>query len=120
MPIYHFCRVTNVQIHGVEYRKGCALRVNEMDGSGQNDFPTYGTVEEILVWEDEKMFVVNILNTIEFCPHFMGYKVATSGEKSVVVIKDLSWAGVLNVIDKNGSHIIIEKNTASVEDPEMY
>jgi hypothetical protein len=36
-------------------------------------YPLFGEEEEILVWEDEKIFVVNVLDTIEFDAQYMAY-----------------------------------------------
>ena len=49
---YHLLllRVKHVGIHGIEYRPGCVLRLQEMDELG-NDYPVYGQVDEIITLE---------------------------------------------------------------------
>ena len=47
-------------IHGTEYRPWCVLRLQEMDDMG-HDFPIYGHVEEIIIWEDENFFIATKL-----------------------------------------------------------
>ena len=36
-----------------------------MDEVGGSDYPVYGRVQEILIWEDEKLFVVAQLETLQ-------------------------------------------------------
>ena len=50
-----------------------------MDEFGERDYPSYGELEEILIWEDQKFFVVT-LKTIEFTCHLMSYKVLPTNE----------------------------------------
>ena len=53
-------RVKRVGIHEIEYRPGRVLRLHEMDDL-ENDYPVYGQVDEIIVWEDEKFFILTEL-----------------------------------------------------------
>ena len=56
-----------VQIHRVEYCPGCVITIANMDEDGERDYPIYGKIEEIIIWDDEKYFVVDLLelsNTI--------------------------------------------------------
>ena len=48
----------HVGIHGIEYWPGCVLRLQEMDELLGNDYAVYGQVDEIIVWEDEKFFIL--------------------------------------------------------------
>ncbi|XP_068678521.1 uncharacterized protein [Montipora capricornis] len=107
-------RVKRVGIHGIEYRPGCVLRLCEMDDL-ENDYPVYGQVDEIIVWEDEKFFILTELETLCFHNHFMAYEVERSDKKAVVLHHDLPWHGVLHVVKKNGKKFIVEKDT-SIED----
>ena len=88
-----------------------------MDEFGQNDFPTYGKVEEIIIWEEEKILLVEVLKTIEFCPLMMAYKVSPTHEISAIFTKNLPWPGVFNIINKNGGKMIVD--ISSIEDPEI-
>ena len=63
-------RVKRVGIHGIEYRPGCVLRLREMDDV-ENDYPVYGQVDEIIVWEDEKFFILTELATLSFHHHLI-------------------------------------------------
>ena len=65
--------VRHIVIHGTEYRPGCVLRLQEMDDIG-NDFPIYGQVEEIIIWEDEKFFIATKLETLSFHKQYMAYE----------------------------------------------
>ena len=80
-----------------------------MDEVGGSDYPVYGRVQEILIWEDEKLFVVAQLETLEFCSNLMSYKVSQTNKKTVVLHHKLLWLGVLNICTKNGSYFIVEK-----------
>jgi hypothetical protein len=108
-------RVKHVEIHGVSYRPGCALRLQEMDDLGERDYPSYGIVEEILIWEDGKFFVAKVLETIAFHHHLMSYEVITTNKSVVVVLGNLPWHGVLNIVRKSGQLFILEKDTANIE-----
>ena len=87
-----------------------------MDEFGERDYPSYGKLEEILIWEDQKFFVVTLLKTIEFTCHLMSYKVLPTEEKIIVFPESLSWHGVLNIVLKNGHLFVVEKESASIED----
>ena len=39
----------------------------------ENDYPVYGQVDEIVVWEDEKFFILTELETLCFHNHIMAY-----------------------------------------------
>ncbi|XP_028419220.1 uncharacterized protein LOC114544948 [Dendronephthya gigantea] len=58
--------VRHVEIHGIIYKPGCALRLQEMDEIGERDYPVYGEVEEIVVWEDRKFFCCSSFGDICF------------------------------------------------------
>ena len=104
-----------VEIHGVEYRIGCVLRLAEMTLDANQDYPLFGEVEELLVWEDEKIFVVTVLDTVEFDSHYMAYQVNRSMRKEVRTYHDLPWHGVLHKVTKHGKHFIVDRDTSSVE-----
>ena len=55
---YHLLLVRHVGIHGIEYRPGCVLRLQEMDELG-NDYPAYEQVDEIIAFEDNNFFHFN-------------------------------------------------------------
>ena len=67
--------VKSVSIHGVEYRLGCVLRLQEMDEFDARDYPEYGVLNEVIVWNDAKYFVITVLQTVLFWNHYMGYEV---------------------------------------------
>ena len=64
-------RVKRVGIHGIEYRPGCVLRLCEIDDV-ENDYPVYGQVDEIIVWEDEKFFNLDRTCISFFSPSLHG------------------------------------------------
>ena len=90
-----------------------------MDGWGKRDYPTYGKVEEVIIWNDVKYFVIALLETVEFSCHFMGYKVVSADQKTVVRPQALPWHGVLNIILKNGDSFVVEKECASIEETDL-
>ena len=96
------------------------LRVADMDDFGERDYPSYGKLQDILIWEDEKFFVLILLETIEFNPHLMSYKVLPTDQKTVISPQSLPWHGVLNIIVKNGNLFVVEKESAAIEDTELY
>lgn len=87
-----------------------------MDEFGERDYPSYGKLEEILIWQDQKFFILNLLKTIEFACHLMSYKVSPTKQKIVVFPHSLSWHGVLNIVLKNGDLFLVEKESAAIED----
>ena len=103
-------------IHGIELRPGCALRIKNMCEFDRQDFPVYAQLKEIIVWEDEKFFIVNILDTVAFSHQFMGYQVRHSKEDAVVLFHNLPSHGVYNIVSKRGKKFIIEKSCANVEE----
>ena len=82
----------------------------------ENDYPVYGQVDEIIVWEDEKFFILTELATLSFHHHFMAYEVERTDHKAVVLRHDLQWYGVLLIVQKNGKKFIVEKDTCCIED----
>jgi hypothetical protein len=44
-----------------------------MDELGERDYPSYGKLQDIFIWEDEKFFVSILLKTVEFNRHLMSY-----------------------------------------------
>ena len=66
IPLYSKLKINHrlsFWAHGIEYRPGCVLRLREMDDV-ENDYPVYGQVDEIIVWEDEKFFILTALATL--------------------------------------------------------
>ena len=92
---------------GVLWMDGCVL---------ENYYPVYGQVDGIIVWEDERLFVLTELEALYFRSHFMAYEVERSDNKAVVLHHDLPWHGVLHVVKKNEKKFIVEKDTSCVED----
>lgn len=105
-----------VSIHGVEYRPGCVLRLNEMDEFGNRDYPEYGRLDEVIVWEDDKFFIVTVLQTVSFFCQYMSYEVQPTEQKRVVLTNGIPWHGVLNIIKKGGKSFVVEKDSACIED----
>ena len=72
-------------------------------------------MEEILVWEDEKMFIMTILETIEFNSQYMAYHVKFTENKVVRTYHSLAYHGVLHKVTRNGKHYVVNRDTAAVE-----
>ena len=90
-------RVKSVEIHAIEFCPECILRLEEMDvHSGESFYPKYGQVDQITVWDDEKFFVVTLLEVVEFREHLMAYEVQRTGCKEVWSYLKLPWYGVLH------------------------
>ena len=107
--------VRHIVIRGTEYRPGCVLRLQETDDIG-HDFPIYGQVEEIIIWEDEKFFIVTKLEPLSFHKQYMAYEIEREDTRVVVSWINLPWYGVLNVILKNGKRFIVKKDTSCIVD----
>ena len=86
-----------------------------MDEFGGKDYPSYDQLEEIIILEDSKFFIVEVLET-SFHSRFMCYEVVLTNERVVVLLQNLPWHGVLNIVRKHDNLFIVEKDTASVED----
>ena len=78
-------------------------------------FPKYAQVDEIILWEDEKLFVVNLLEVTEFCEHRMAYVFQPTYLKEVHSSSRLLWCGVLHMIRLNSKNYVVENDTADVE-----
>ena len=87
-----------------------------MDELGEADYPSYGLLKEIIVWEDEKFLVVNVLQTSSFNYQCMAYEVTPTDRNCVVLFSNLAWSGVLNIVKREGKTFIVEKCSTAVED----
>ena len=85
-----------------------------MDELG-NNYPVY-VYEIIIVWDDEKFFILTELETISFHNHFMAYEVERTDNRAVVLRRGLTWHGVFHIFQKNGKKFIVEKDTSCIED----
>lgn len=83
-----------------------------MDNIG-HDFPIYGQVEELIIWEDEKFFIATKLETLSFHKQYMANEIEMEDTRVVVSWSNLPWHGVLNVLLKNGEKFIVEKDKDS-------
>lgn len=104
-----------VTIHGVTYKKGCCIRLKEIEEYGCSDFPLYGCLQEVIVWEDAKFFIVEILQTLSFESHYRSYKVVMTNEQRVILPQRLPRHGVLYLHSKGEAKYIVEKDTVFVE-----
>ena len=86
-----------------------------MDEFGGKDYPSYGQLEDIIILKNSKFFIVQVLET-SFHSHFMCYEVVPTNERVVVLLQNLPWHGLLNIVRKHDNLCIVEKDTASVED----
>lgn len=100
----------------MDYRLGCVLRLQDMDEFGGQDYPEYGILIQVIVWNDQKYFVLTVLETILFWSHHMSYEVQTTSMKRVLVPSDLPWHGVLHLIKKGGKSFVVEKHSAKIDD----
>lgn len=55
-------------------------------------------MDEIIVWEDEKFFILIEFEIFYFYNYFMVYEVERSDNKVVVLYYDLLWYGVVYVV----------------------
>ena len=104
-----------VTIHGVTYKKGCCIRLKEIEEYGCSDFLLYGCLQEVIVYEDAKFFIVEILQTLSFESHYMSYKVVMTNEQRVILPQGLPRHGVLYLHSKGEEKYIVEKDTVFVE-----
>ena len=58
----------------------------------RNWYPQFAVLKEILVVEDIKLFVVQLLRVEEFLYHYFAYRIRRlhNGEQQVIVIADLA------------------------------
>ena len=68
-----------------------------MDEFGGKDYPSYGQLEDIIILKNSKFFIVQVLET-SFHSHFMCYEVVPTNERVVVLLQNLPWHGVLNIV----------------------
>ena len=90
-----------------------------MDELGERDYPSYGKLQDIIIWEDDKFFVLMLLKTVEFNRHLMSYMVLPTEQKIVMSPQSLPWHGVFNLVLKNGNIFVVEKESAAIEDTEL-
>ena len=86
-----------------------------MTTDASQDYPSFGEVEEILVWDDEKMFVVRVLDIVQFNTQYMAYCVRRSANKEVRTYHSLPWHGVLHKISKHDKLYVVNRNPTAVE-----
>ena len=64
-----FYSLQSVSIHSVEHRAGCDLRMKEMGEFGDRYCPEYGRLDDVVVWNNAKYFVVTVPKTMCSCPN---------------------------------------------------
>ena len=69
-------------------------------------------MSEIVVWEDEKFFILIELETVPFHNHFMAYEVERTENRAVDLRHDL----LGHIIQKNGKKFIVQKDTSCIQD----
>lgn len=75
---------------GIEYRTGCFLKLADLDD--QQLYPQFAVLKDILVVEDIKLLVVQLVRVDEFLHHYFAYRISHlhNGDQQVIVITDLS------------------------------
>ena len=66
------------------------------------DYPEYGRLDEVIVWNKAKYFVVNVFKIVSFWYHYMHYEAQPTHENRIVVPNELPWHWVFNLIKKEG------------------
>ena len=60
-------------------------------------------------------FILTELETISFHNDFMAYEVEKTDNRAVVVRHDISWHGMLHIVQKNSKKFIVKKDTSCIE-----
>ncbi|XP_033099745.1 uncharacterized protein LOC117103311 [Anneissia japonica] len=82
----------SVKIHGHKFRPGCCLRLNY----DENEVPIFGKLTEIIVFNQEKLFVVDVMSVDHFEEQGLCYILVDSGKQAVVTYHSLSSKWPLN------------------------
>ena len=82
-PTVYFAK--EVKIHGHKYRPGCALIM----GYNDDDIPQLATLTDIVVCNDIKYFIVEIMEVTGYDGHFMSYVLQSSHEHRVLRHSDM-------------------------------
>jgi hypothetical protein len=98
-----------VKIHGHEFRPGCCVVLGY-----QNDMPSFAIVTDILVYNDEKYFVVETMEIESFEQHVISY-IITSNIKTVISYKDLFSKWPLSIHKYKGRNAVINKYSHTCE-----
>ena len=78
--------------------------------SDQEDLPMFGTLKHIAVVEVNRYyFIVELLHTVCYNPHYHAYEVTTQGQLTVVQLSELADHHPLSVYTTNHLRFVIMK-----------
>ena len=104
--IPYFKRCKSVSIHGIQYKAGDVVRL-QCDSPDNARSYSYAAIIEVLVVQEEKIFVTEVKG---FKKLLCAFKVAFTDTIGLVPYISLYCHGVLPLVNKSGFYYIIEKN----------
>ena len=98
----------------MEYRR--VVRVAEVTLDSNQDYLMFGQIVEILVWEDEKIFVFTVLDTVMFDAHYIWHTKYKRVHKHLLEpTMTLQGHAVFDKILRHGKYYVVDKDTAAIE-----
>lgn len=109
--IFLLHRARGVQIHGIKYMCNSVIRVSTPGPMHCSTLPfLYCLIQEVLVHNNIKVFVVIKLNNISFEAHLRAFKVSQTSQRLLVTIKDLFCQGVLHLKQRGVHTYVVERD----------
>lgn len=93
-------KTISVVILGKEYRQGCCVVL-----SYEDELPKFALLETVLIVNDEKIFIVEGMEIINFDVHIMSYVLECTGQCSAVQYSQLFSKWPLSVHDHEGRSV---------------
>ena len=93
-----------MSIHGIHYKSGTVIRMQNETGF------EYCIIEEILIYNDEKIFITKSLQLEGYDGKLCAFHVSATGIEKVVLFKDFYCHGILHLKNKSGKLYIVEKD----------
>ena len=93
-------------IHGKEYRKGCCLVLDYVDG----DEPIFAMLESVVVIDHVKYFIVAHMEA-EFHLHILSYSLVPANRTDMLPFSRLKFKWPLSVYTHEGKDVVMNTNT---------
>lgn len=91
--IIHTSRAKWVKVYGTIYKKPCAIVIGVTD----HIHPQFGSIEDVLVNQEEVLFVVKKYTTLYYSEHFSAFVIQKSSEFCTVYQQELYYYAPIHV-----------------------
>lgn len=100
-------RANEVRIHGVRYKNTAVIRVK----TPHQDNPfLYGSIRDIYVYKDKKIFILVQLHVEKYCDHLRAVQVTRTDQiiLCIIILYDFYYHGVLHTKSIGASVYIVD------------